>query len=133
MLSNYCSNFANEYGVKIGSVNKLVQYLVNKSKYFLHYKNIQLYFSLGKKLTKVHKILKFKQLDWLKTYIDFSANKRKNAANSFAEDFFKLMNNSVYDKTMENLRKRINVRLITSAKDYKKRVSKPSFASKKYI
>ena len=72
-----------------------------------------------------------KQLDCLKTYIDFNTKKIKNAANSFEKDFFKLMNNSGADKTMESLRKMIKVRLIISAKDYKKYVSKPSFVSQK--
>ena len=89
MLSNYCRSVANEYGIEIGGVNKFVPNLGNKSKYVLHYKNRQLYLSLGMKLTKIHKILKFKQADWLKKYIDFNTDKRKNAANSFEKDSFK--------------------------------------------
>ena len=87
--------------------------------------------SLAMKSTKVHGILKFKQSDWLKEYISFNTNKRKNTANSFEKDFFKLINNSVFGKTMENLRKRINVKLVNNAKDYVRYISKPSFVSQK--
>ena len=66
MLSKYCSDIANKYGIKIGGVNKLVPNLRNKKRYVVHYGNLQLYLSLGMKLTKVHKILRFKQSDWLK-------------------------------------------------------------------
>ena len=131
MLSKYCFNIANEYGIKIDGVNKLFPSFGNKSKYVVHYRNLHLYLSLEMKLTKVHRILKFKQSDWVKKYIDFNTDKRKNSANSFEKDFFKLMNNSVFGKTMENLRKRISAELINNAKDYVRSISKPSFISQK--
>ena len=62
MLSNYCINFANKYGIKFAGVNKLISNLSNKSKYCLHYRNWQLYLSLGMKLTSIHRILKFQYL-----------------------------------------------------------------------
>ena len=80
MSPNYCSSIANKYNIKIGGVNKTVPNLGNKSKYVLYYRNLQLYLSLGMKLIKVHKMLKFKKSDWLKKYTDFNTDKRKNAA-----------------------------------------------------
>ena len=80
MSPNYCSSIANKYNIKIGGVNKTVPNLGNKSKYDLYYRNLQLYLSLGMKLIKVHKMLKFKKSDWLKKYTDFNTDKRKNAA-----------------------------------------------------
>ena len=87
MLSKYCSNIANKYGIKIGGVNKLVPNLDNKFKCFFHYKNLQFYLSLGIIIVKIHRILRFKQSDLLKKYIDLIQTKGKNAANSFEKDF----------------------------------------------
>ena len=66
ILPKYCCNIADEYGIKVGGVNKLVPNLDIKSRYVLHYRNLQLYLSLGMMLTKIHRILKFKQSNWLK-------------------------------------------------------------------
>ena len=78
------------------------------------------------KVTKIHIVLKFKQSDWMKKYIDFNTGKRTNAANNFQKDILKLMINSVYGKTIEDLRKRINVRLGNNEKDFLKYSSKPT-------
>ena len=124
MLLKYCKKIADKYEIKVGDVKKLTPNLSNKTNYVVHYRNLQLYLSLGMKLTKNHKALKFKQSDWMKRYIDFNTEKRMNAANDFEKDFLNLMINSSYGKTKENLRKRINVRLVNNAKDFLKYTSK---------
>ena len=83
------------------------------------------------KLIKTHKILRFKQSDWLKNILILILVKKKKTVNSLEKDFFKLMNNSVFGKTMENLRKRISIKLINNSKDYVKYVSEPNFISQK--
>ena len=102
-LSKYWKKFADKYDIKVGDVKKLIPNLGNKTNYVVHYINLQLYLSLGMKLTKIHRVLKFKQSDWMKKYIDFNTEKRMSGANGFEKDFFKLMINSVYGKTIENL------------------------------
>ena len=115
MLSNYCKKIVDEYGIKVGDVKKLIPNLGSKTNYVLHYRNIRLYLSLGMKLTKTHSVLKVKQSDWMKKYIDFNTEKRTNAANSFEKDFFKLMINSVYAKPWKTYKK-VNVRLVNNEK-----------------
>ena len=130
-MSTYCKNIADEYDIKVGDVKSLVPNLGSKTKYVIHYRNLQMYLSLGMKLTKTFRGLKFKQSDWMKKYIDFNTEKRKNATNDFEKDFFKSIINSVYGKTIENLRKRINVRLVNNKKDFLKYTSRPTYVTHK--
>ena len=131
MPLKYCKKIADKYDMKVDNVKKLIPNLGNKTKYVLHYRNLQLYLSLGMKLTKIHRALQFKQSDWMKKYIEFNTEKRKNATNDFEKDFFKLMINAAYGKTMENLRKRINVRFVNNEKDFLKYTSKPTYVTHK--
>ena len=133
MLSKYCKEIVGKYKKKFSDVKKLIRNLDSKTKYVLHYRNLQLYLSLGMKLTKIHRVLRFKQSDWMKKYIDFNTEKRVNAANDFEKDFCKLMINSVYGRTMENLRKRISVQLVTNKKDFLKYTSRPTNVSHKIL
>ena len=83
----------------------------------LHYRNLQLYTDRSLKVKKVHGMLEFNQSLWLKQYIDFNTQEGTQAnKNSLEKDFFKLINNSVFGKTMENLRKRVDVKLVTDEK-----------------
>ena len=117
MLLRYCNNNANKFGIKAGGVKKLIPNLGDKVKYVVHYRNLQYYLSLGMKLIKVHGILKFKQSNWLKEYIEFNTKKRQESIDEFNKAF------GVYGKSTENITKRINVRLVNDLKEYLKCVS----------
>ena len=109
-------NQLKKINISIGQVHKLIPTLNKKEKYVLHYRNLQLYTDLGLKIKKVHRALEFNQSPWFKQYMDFNTQKRTQAKNSFEKDLFKLMNTSVFRKTMENLPKRVDVKLVTDEK-----------------
>ena len=101
----------------------------------LHYRDLQLYLSLGMKLTKIQKELTFKQFYWIKKHIVFNTEKRTNTTNSFEKDIFKLMINSVYGKTMTNLRKILKLvrlaRLVNNEKGFLKYTSRSTHITHK--
>lgn len=114
MLSNYCENIRQKYGISIGQVEKLIPTLANKGKYILHYRNLPLSFNLGLKLSQVHQVLQLNQSPWLKQYVDFNTQMRTDAKSAFEFFFFfKLMNDFVFGKTIEHLRKRVDVKRVT--------------------
>ena len=129
MLSDYCREIKDKFNISSGNVNKLIPTLSDKKNYVLHERNLKLYLSLGLKLKKIHRVLEFSEKPWLKPYIDFNTEKRKNAKNAFEKDFFKLMNNSVFGKTMENIRKRSNIYLETDPDHFLRQTAKPTFVS----
>ena len=106
---------------KSSEVAKLVPNFRKKERYIIHYRNLQLYVSLGMKLTKIHRALIFNQSAWMEPYISLNTELRKKATNNFEKDLFKLMNNSVFGKNLENLRKRVDVKLVRSWEDEKLR------------
>ena len=131
MLSDYSREILDREGMVIGKVQKLISNLMDKEKYVLHYRNLQLYLSLGLKLKKNHRALEFSQSKWLEKYISFNTKMRSQAKNNFEKDFFKLMNNSVFGKTKENLRKRSNIKLVSDPQVMIKLASRPTYLSHK--
>ena len=130
-FSNYCLEIASTHNIKIGSIKKLIPNVMNKNNYVIHYRNLQQCLQLGMKFKKVQKILKFKQKDRIKPYIHFNTQKRKEKTNDADKSLFNLLNNAVYGKTMKNMGKRIEIRIVKNEKDIIKHISKPTYDSHK--
>ena len=99
---------------------------MSKNSYVIHYRNLQQCLELGMKLKKKKRILKLKQSDWMRSYISFNTQKRTISINESDKNFSKLMNNSVYGKTMENLRKKIKIRVVKNSQGFFKYTSRPT-------
>ena len=112
-------------------VKKLIPNLRHKNNYVVHYKTLMQYLNLGMELKKIHRGIRFTESDFLKPYIDTNVKLRTQAKNDFEKDFFKLMNNSVFGKTMENIRNRVNIKLVDSGEQFKKLTAKPNYESRK--
>ena len=121
MLSPFCKSF----GQKHVECKKLIPNLNDKSKYVLHYRNLQLYISLGMKIIKIHRVASFTQSLWMKPYVDFNTEKRQQARNEFEKNFFKMMVNAIFGKSMECVRDHTVVNLVCNPTKFLKMTAKP--------
>ena len=117
----------------INKTKKLVFNLHNKKNYVAHINVLKQALDYGLKLKKVHRVIEFEEEAWLKKYIDFNTDLRMKATNDFEKDFFKLMNNAVFGKTMENVRKHRDIKLVRTDKKRNKLVSEPDYHTMKLI
>ena len=115
--------------MKINGVEKLIPNLHYKKRYVIQIRALEQALKHGLVLERIHKAIEFKQSAWMKEYIDFNTKLRTAAANDFEKDFYKLMKNSVFGKTMENITKHRNIKLVTNREAYLKLVMKRNFKS----
>ena len=117
----------------MNKVEQLICSIENKERYLIHIRFLKQALINGLKLKKVHGVIQFNQKDWLKQYIDLNAKLRKEAKNDSEKDFFKLMNNSVFGKTMENIRNHRDIKIVTTNKQRNKLASEPNYHTTKNI
>ncbi len=108
---------------------KLVPNLASKTRYVVYYVNLKFYVKHGLQISKIHRIISFKQSKWLQSYINFNTRKRIGSTNAFDKAFYKLANNAVYGKTIENAAKRTTIRLVSANQNIDRLVSLPNFKS----
>ena len=118
---------------KLEKVEKLVCSIEDKEKYVIHIRALKQALNHGLILKDVHRVIKFNQEAWLKPYIDMNTKLRKEAKNEFEKDFFKLINNFAFGKTMENVRKHRDIQLVATEEKRGKLVSEPNYQTTKYF
>ena len=126
-LSKYCGNLKNKLNISDVECEKLIPNLMDKNNYIIHHKNLQQCLDLGLKLKKIHRGIRFREAAWMAPYIDFNTEMRKRARNAFEKDLFKLLNNAVFGKSMENIFNYITVKLTADPKQYEKLVANPLY------
>ena len=126
---SWLSDYAESFGVKPSKTAKLIETLFDKKNYVCHYENLKFYVKHGLVVDRLHRVCEFKQSKWLGVYIEKNTVMRKQADNDFEKAFFKLMSNACFGKTMENLRKRSNLKFVSSARQAESFVEKASFNS----
>ena len=129
-MSDYQNNLIKELDLKIPNSKKLLLTLEDKKDYVVHYENLKFYLKQGMKLKRVKRALEFEQECWMEPYIRMNTEFRKQASNDFEKNFYKLMNNSVFGKTMENLRNRVDIKIVRSKEKDKirKLIASPLYA-----
>ena len=137
MVSDFSKDIYMQYHegkpVKDENGKKLILNVRDKTNYVVHIRNLKYYLENGLVLTKINRCIKFKQSKWLKPWIDFNTEKRRESTSEFHKDLFKLMNNAVFGKTMENVREHVDFELVHDAKRYEKCVSSPTYKYQHYI
>ena len=118
---------------KVNKVEKLICNIEDKGKYVMYIKVLKQALSYGLVLKKVHTVIQFNQKDWLKPYIDMDTKLRKEARNDFEKDFFKLMNNSAFGRTVENVRKHKDIKLVTTDEKRNKLVLESNYHTTKHF
>ena len=119
--------------MKINKYSKFTCTLNDKENYVIHIAALKQELNHGLVFTKVHRVIEFRQEAWLKPYIDMHTTLRTESENEFEKDFFKLMNNTVFEKTMENVRNHRDIRIVTTNKQRNKLASEPKYHTTKYI